>query len=183
MKQLLASVFSFVKILIISLLIVVPLRMFVVQPFFVQGQSMAPNFEPFDYLLADQFSYQFRAPKRGEVIIFRFPQDPSQFYIKRVVGLPGETIKIQNGQVEIFNQDHPAGLVLNEADYLPPNRRTSGQLTLTLKENEYFVLGDNRSTSYDSRRWGALPEDKIVGRVWLRIWPFEQAQAVTAPQY
>lgn len=177
------SFFGFLKVLLISLLIVVPLRLLIVQPFFVQGQSMEPNFEPFDYLLADQVSYFFKEPERGEVVIFRFPQNPDQFYIKRVIGLPGETIKIDQGQVIIVNSEHPDGFVLDESQYLAPQTKTSGHLSRQLREDEYFVMGDNRATSYDSRRWGVLPGKMIVGKVWLRLWPFNKAQAVTAPQY
>ncbi len=183
MRHLLDSALSFLKILVLSLLIVIPLRLFVVQPFFVQGESMDPAFQPFDYLLADEITYQFRSPQRGEVVIFRFPENPSQFYIKRIVGLPGETVEIRDGDVVIYNESYPDGKVLNESSYLPPEQETSGHLTMELEEKEYFVMGDNRDTSYDSRRWGALPKEKIVGRVWLRVWPFSEAHAIEAPQY
>ena len=168
------------KIVIISLIIIIPIRYFVVQPFFVRGDSMVPNFHDGDYLVIDEISYRLADPKRGEVIVFRFPEDPSQFFIKRIVGLPGETIKIKDNQVLISNQDDPTGFVLDES-YLA--EQTPGKLEVKLDENDYFVLGDNRDESSDSRRWGPLPRHLIIGKVWLRAWPVKTAQAIDTPVY
>ena len=180
----LLSVVGFVwetaKIVIISLIIIIPIRYFVVQPFFVRGDSMVPNFHDGDYLVIDEISYRLADPKRGEVIVFRFPEDPSQFFIKRIVGLPGETIKIKDNQVLISNQDDPTGFVLDES-YLA--EQTPGKLEVKLDENDYFVLGDNRDESSDSRRWGPLPRHLIIGKVWLRAWPVKTAQAIDTPSY
>jgi len=142
---------------------------------------MEPNFYHSDYLIVDEISYQFRAPQRGEVIVFKYPGDLSQRYIKRIVGLPGETIKVQDGQVFIY-QDGVAQS-LNENDYLFQSTKTPGDIQITLDKNEYFVLGDNRSLSADSRRWGALPEKNIIGRVFLRAWPFAALAKIEAPSY
>lgn len=168
------------KIVIISLLIIVPIRYFVVQPFFVRGESMAPNFSDGDYLIIDEISYRFSEPQRGDTIIFRFPDNPSQFYIKRIVALPGEKITIENSSITITNQDNPAGFLLNEP-YL--TEITPGQIEVKLDPNEYFVLGDNRDSSSDSRRWGPLPRHLIIGKVWLRAWPVNKAQAIESPSY
>jgi len=181
MKRFLLFIWDISKIVIIALLIVVPIRYFVFQPFFVRGQSMEPNFYHSDYLIVDEISYQFRAPQRGEVIVFKYPGDLSQRYIKRIVGLPGETIKVQDGQVFIY-QDGVAQS-LNENDYLFQSTQTLGDIQITLAKNEYFVLGDNRSLSADSRRWGALPEKNIIGRVFLRAWPFAALAKIEAPSY
>lgn len=169
------------KIVIVALLIVVPIRLFLFQPFFVRGQSMEPNFENGDYLIVDEISYRFRNPQRGEVIVFKNPQNPSQRLIKRIIGLPGETIEIKDGQVIIYNQKEK--MVLNELDYLPAGHQTPGQVYLTLAKNQYFVLGDNRLSSADSRRWGPLPRKNIIGRVFFRPWPFTALAKIELPTY
>ena len=168
------------RIVVISLVIILPVRYFLVQPFFVRGESMQPNFHDKDYLIIDELSYRFADPKRGDVVIFRFPQDPSQFYIKRIIGMPEETVEVNGGQVTIINQDHPEGFKVNES-YL--DKTTPGDVKIKLDPKEYFVLGDNRDASSDSRRWGPLPKHLIIGRAWIRIWPVNQAQAFAAPSY
>ncbi|MEK7175141.1 MAG: signal peptidase I [Patescibacteria group bacterium] len=168
------------KIVVVSLLIILPIRYFIVQPFFVRGESMLPSFNDKDYLIIDEFSYRFYRPERGEVVVFRFPQDPSQYYIKRIIGLPGETVEIKNGAVTIINRNNPEGVVIKE-NYL--NENTPGEIKIKLDDNEYFVLGDNRDASSDSRRWGPLSNHLIIGRAWLRIWPFNEAHAIKNPVY
>ena len=181
MKRFLLFIWEISKIVIIALLIVVPIRYFVFQPFFVRGQSMEPNFYQGDYLIIDELSYQFRAPQRGEVIVFKYPNDPSQRYIKRIIGLPGETVKIQEGQVFIYQDGKMQAL--DELAYLSQFSQTLGDGQMTLGKTEYFVLGDNRSLSADSRRWGVLPEENIVGRVFLRAWPFAALAKIEIPNY
>ncbi len=181
MKGLILFIWEVSKIVIVALLIVVPIRYFVFQPFFVRGQSMEPNFHNGDYLIIDELTYQFRAPQRGEVVVFKYPNDPSQRYIKRIIGLPGETIKIQSGGVSIYKDD--VLQTLDEADYLAPFLQTSGDTEITLNQDEYFVLGDNRPLSADSRRWGTLPEEDIIGRVILRAWPFVALAKIEVPAY
>ena len=168
------------KIVVVSLLIILPIRYFIVQPFFVRGDSMLPNFKDKDYLIVNEISYRLEDPNRGEVVVFRFPQDHSQFYIKRIVGLPEETVQIKDGQVMIYNREHPEGFVLSES-YL--DKETTGEIKIKLDPNEYFVLGDNRDASSDSRRWGPLPKYLIIGKAWFRVWPFDNAQAIAAPMY
>jgi signal peptidase I len=160
-----------VKIIIISLVIVLPIRYFIVQPFIVRGASMEPNFEDHDYLIVDEISYYFRAPLRGESIVFRFPRDPHQFFIKRIVGLPGEKVEIRNGEIYILNKEFPNGFRLDESYLVPLGRLTRPDFTIILGADEYFVLGDNRDFSSDSRVWGALKRKFIVGRVLFRAWP------------
>jgi signal peptidase I len=181
MKKLLLFIWEVSKIVIIALVIVVPIRYFVFQPFFVRGQSMEPNFHNGDYLIIDELSYQFRTPQRGEVIVFKYPNDTTQRYIKRVIGLPGETIKIASGQVSVYKDGVLQTLV--EDNYLPASLQTSGDMQITLTEQEYFVLGDNRPASADSRRWGTLPEEDIIGRVILRAWPFAALAKIEIPIY
>jgi signal peptidase I len=182
MKKFLAFIWEILKLTVIALLIVVPIRYYVFQPFIVKGQSMEPNFENGDYLIIDEISYRFREPQRGEVIVFKYPLDPSQRYIKRIIGLPGETIQIENDKVIIY-QNNSKPLVLNESSYLPSYIQTSGNFSVTLNKNEYFVLGDNRLSSYDSRRWGPLPREDIIGRVFIRAWPITALAKIEVPEY
>lgn len=170
------------KAFLVAVVIIVPIRYFLVQPFFVRGASMEPTFDDGQYLIIDQLSYHMRKPARGEVVVFRYPNRPSQFFIKRVIGLPGEAVRIQGGQVIIQNTQHPEGVVLNEAEYLPLTLRTGGQVEIKLGEDEYFVLGDNRAASSDSRSWGSLKGKAIVGRVWVRAFPFDRVTVFAAPQ-
>ncbi len=180
-----------IKVFLWAIVIIVPIRMFLFQPFFVQGASMEPNFKDGDYLIINEFGYKqtdiniagkhffsfnsFKDLQRLDTIVFRYPKNPKQFFIKRIVGLPGEKVKIENGKVKIYNEQNPDGLVLDESEYLAKNVITSGSLDINLGENQYFVLGDNRSASYDSRGWGVLPQEDIIGKVFVRAWPFSAA--------
>lgn len=163
-----------VKITVLALAIILPIRYFVAQPFFVKGASMEPSFEDNDYLIINELSYRFSEPERGEVVVFRFPEDPKQFFIKRIIALPGETIEIKSNEVKIFNEANPLGFVLNESGYLDPSQTTENELRMKLDENEYFVLGDNRLHSSDSRRWGAVNRHFIVGKTFIRAWPLNE---------
>jgi len=151
---------------ILALLIVIPIRVYVMQPYIVSGSSMEPTFESSEYLIVDQLSYRFGEPKRGEVIIFRFPESPSKFFIKRIIGLPNEKVNINNGRVVITNNE---GEIMLEEPYInPPFTDT---LQKELGENEYFVMGDNRRASLDSRIFGPVDEDLIIGRAMMRLFP------------
>lgn len=161
------------RILIISLVIVLPIRFFIAQPFIVRGASMEPTYHDGEYLIVDELSYRFSEPSRGDVIIFRYPHDPRQFYIKRVIGLPGETITISNGTVSVKENGASESIQLTEG-YLRSGVSTFPDKVITLKGNEFFVLGDNRPNSSDSRLWGTLPEEYLVGRAFLRLWPPSQ---------
>ncbi|MFH1393105.1 MAG: signal peptidase I [Patescibacteria group bacterium] len=174
LKSLFLSVVDIVKIAIVALVLAITVRYFLIQPFFVEGASMEPNFETGEYLLIDEISYRFKSIDRGEVIVFHYPLDTSKYYIKRIIGLPGETIEVKNGNVIVYNGANPNGIVLNES-YLPKNLMTNGQTKKKMGADEYFVLGDNRPVSSDSRIWGLLPKSDIVGRAWIRVWPFNRA--------
>lgn len=176
MKKIFIFIWETIKIVIISLAIIIPVRYYLVQPFFVRGASMTPNFDNGQYLVIDEISYRFEEPEREEVVVFKYPLDTSQYYIKRIVGLPEETVEIKDGQVIIYNQNHPQGMVLDESSYLAAGTITWGETKIELAPDEYFVLGDNRQASSDSRRWGGLDEEYIIGRVWLRAWPFNMAE-------
>lgn len=172
LKRFGAFLFDNLKVVVISLAIILPIRYYVIQPFFVIGASMEPNFETGDYLIIDELSYLLREPKRGEIIVFHFPLDTRQYYIKRIVGLPGETLEIENGKINIKNSVEPNSFILNENYQL--GGYTYGMVKITLKDNEYFVLGDNRPESSDSRRFGPVDKKFIVGRALIRAFPFSK---------
>lgn len=157
---------------VIVLVFVVPIRLFVAQPFIVNGSSMEPTFASNEYLIIDEISYRFRDPKRGNVVVFHFPDDQKKYFIKRVIGLPNETVVISKGTVQIINDEHPDGFMIDEP-YVDPINATSDEMRVTLGENNYFVMGDNRSASFDSRSWGPLDEELIVGRAFLRLFPIQ----------
>ena len=161
-----------VRFSVVALLIVLPIRIFIAQPFIVSGASMETTFSTGQYLIVDQLTYQLEDPVRGEVIVFRYPKDPSKFFIKRIIGIPGDTVSISGRNVTISNEAHPDGVLLDESYVL--DMKPSAALTETLGENEYFVMGDNRDASSDSRSWGVLQRDKIVGRAFLRLFPFSK---------
>lgn len=162
-----------VKFALIALLIVVPIRVFVAQPFIVNGASMDPTFATGQYLIVDQISNRFEDPDRGSIVVFKYPRDPSKFFIKRVIGLPEETVRITDGVVRIINEDSPDGFVLEEP-YVTHTKEEN--MEITLKDGEYFVLGDNRAGSSDSRIWGPLDEDLITGRALIRLLPFNKIE-------
>lgn len=158
-----------VRFSIIAILIVIPIRMFVAQPFIVSGASMDNTFHSGQYLIVDQVTYHFNSPERGDVIVFRYPKDPSKFFIKRVIGKPGDTVIIENAKVTIKNKENPEGFTLDEP-YIK-SMEPAPKTTETLGDREYFVMGDNRDQSSDSRSWGVLQEERIIGRAWLRLFP------------
>lgn len=182
-QEVLAFFWEIVKVIGIALAIIIPVRYYLFQPFFVKGASMEPAFNDGDYVLIDELSYRFRDLKRGEVVIFRAPRDLSQFYIKRVVGLPGEELQIKNSQITIFNQENPRGFVLDESNYLDSGVHTVENLKEKLGEKEYFVLGDNRLHSSDSRHWGIVSKKLITGRVLLRAWPLNKIKKFESDVY
>jgi len=157
---------------LIVTLIVLPIRLFIAQPFIVSGASMSPTLDSGDYLVIDQISYRFNKPQRNEVVVFRYPNNPSRFYIKRIIGLPGETVEVSNNTVIVFNEEHPDGFEPQQG-YLTNGEMQERNLREELADDEYFVLGDNRGSSSDSRIWGALPEDNLIGRAYARLLPIE----------
>lgn len=185
-QKFLSFTWELIKIAIIAFVIVAPIRYFLFQPFIVSGASMAPNFATGDYLIVDEISYRLSAPQRGDVIIFNagfIPGYSGQRFIKRVIGLPGETIDITNGKVEIIKDGKTA--VLDEK-YLPENLQTygpNGNVNITLGADQYFVMGDNRPQSYDSRFWGVVPKSDIIGKASLRILPIKSLSEIITPIY
>ena len=158
-----------IRFALLAIIIVVPIRMFIAQPFIVSGASMDETFTNGQYLIVDQLSYYLDDPARGDVVIFRYPRDPSKFFIKRVIGLPGDTITIEEARVTITNEANPDGFTIDEP-YVT-SMEVAAPRTEVMGPREYFVMGDNRDQSSDSRVWGVLQEERIIGRAWLRLFP------------
>lgn len=184
-RNIFSNIWGLVKVFVISAAIILPIRTYIAQPFFVRGDSMVPNFHDGEYLVIDEISYNLgiRSPRRGDVVVFRYPKDPSQYYIKRLIGLPGERVTVSENKITVYNKDYPKGVQLNESQYLPETDYTTGNSDVTLGKEQYFVLGDNREHSSDSRYWGAVSRNLIVGRAWLRLFPVTEAATFVTPQY
>ena len=183
---------SFLKetayIIVISLVIVLPIRAFIAQPYIVSGASMDNTYQDGNYLIVDEISYRFNEPKRGDVIVLKAPVSALLLqklattsnidYIKRIIGLPGETIEINGDEVKIYNTENPDGKVLTES-YINIDKNITSPFSdikekITLKTGEYFVMGDNRHNSSDSRLWGILPKANIIGKSLIRLFPFNE---------
>lgn len=159
---------DFIEAFIVALLIALPIKYFIASPFIVRQTSMFPTFKDGDYLIVDKLSYRFDSPKRDDVVVFKPPFSENTYFIKRIIGLPGETVIVNNNKITIKNAENPDGFVLNEP-YVSSTR--DDNTTITLDSKSYFVMGDNRSVSSDSRNWGALSIDHISGRAILRLFP------------
>ncbi len=165
-----ANIMEWLKVIIIALIISLPIRFFIAEPFVVNGASMDPTFATGQFLIVDRLSYRLGQPTRGDVVVFKYPNNPKTYYIKRIIGLPGETIKIKDGKVFVLNNTDSEEVALNEA-YITDNHRSYDNLTVKLEKEEYFVMGDNRRESSDSRSWGPLEKEFIVGRPVVRLFP------------
>lgn len=155
------------------ILAVILFRIYVAEPYLVDGRSMYPTFETGDYLIVDKISYNFTEPKRDSVIIFKYPKDTKRSFIKRIIGLPGETVSLRQGKLTIINKENPDGFVINEPYVEYKSEET---LTVTLKDDEYFVMGDNRKESFDSRIWGPLNKKYMLGRPVLRLFTVSETR-------
>jgi len=190
MKKFAVFIWEIAKVVAISLAIILPVRYFLIQPFYVKGASMEPNFFDHEYLIIDEISYRFAPPVRGQVVVFRYPLNPQEYFIKRVIGLPGEKAQIKDGRVWIYNDEQPEGFVLNE-NYLPEDLMTFSLAgnegrQIELGPDEYFVLGDNRNASKDSRSFGPVNKSYITGKVLFRGWPLDRVTVFDGsywPQY
>ena len=169
-KNITREIFELLRFVIIAGAIVIPFRMFVAQPFVVNGASMNPTFETGQYLIVEHLTYKTSEPQRGDVVIFKYPLKPTDFYIKRIIALPGETITIEGSDVFIQKAGSSEKNKLNEPYLL---FTSNNNISKTLTDNEYFVMGDNRPNSSDSRTWGALPKDYIIGKAFLRLLPLK----------
>ncbi|MFA6601997.1 MAG: signal peptidase I [Candidatus Paceibacterota bacterium] len=165
------KVIEWVQVIVIALAISLPIRFFIAEPFIVDGASMDPTFDSRQFLIVDRLSYRFNAPSRQDVIVFRYPKNPSTYFIKRIIGLPGETVEIKDGQVSISSPLASTTTIILNEPYISSDHRSYENLKVTLDSNEYFVMGDNRANSSDSRVWGSLDKDLVIGRPVIRFLP------------
>lgn len=165
------SFWELIRFVVIAIAIVIPIRVYIAQPFIVSGSSMVPTFENGEYLIIDEISYRIKEPQRDDVIVFRYPNDTTKFFIKRIIGLPNETIDIKGSNIIITNEENKNGFTLDQ----PYIKNTSNDNKhYELKNDEYFVMGDNRPASSDSRYWGTVPKDLLIGKVLLRLLPINK---------
>ncbi len=180
MKRLFSTIWEIAEVVVIATVTVFVIRTYLVQPFLVSGASMEPNFSDGNYLLIDEITYRFREPARGEVVVFRYPLDRSLFFIKRIIGIPGERIVAAGGIIKVFGAE--GEMVLSES-YLQSGISLSDSFDVRLGDDQYFVLGDNRYHSFDSRNWGAIQRPDIVGLTRLRVLPVSEFGTIEAPSY
>ncbi|MBP9712036.1 MAG: signal peptidase I [Candidatus Pacebacteria bacterium] len=166
------SLWELLRFALIALAVVIPVRILVAQPFIVSGSSMVPTFANKNYLIINELSYRLGDPERFDVVVFRYPGDTSKFFIKRVIGLPNETVDIKGNVVTITNNEHPDGIILDQ----PYVKNAGNDLPkrYVMKDSEYFVMGDNRSGSSDSRAWGPVPRNLMIGKPLVRLFPLSQ---------
>lgn len=180
LKKIWEEVWDIVKFLAPVVIVVLLVRTYIAQPFIVDGESMAPNFHTGHYLIIDEISYRFNEPKRGDVVVLRYPLEPKRFFLKRIIGMPGDRITLKDGKVFLTNAQYPAGVVIDEPYENQVTYPAGPYKDVTLKEGEYFAMGDNRSGSSDSRSWGILPRKNIVGRALFRLFPLKLAGVTPA---
>lgn len=180
LKKVWAEVWDIIKFLAPVVIIVFVVRTFVAQPFIVDGESMSPNFHTGHYLIINEISYRFKDPARGDVVVLRYPLDPKRFFLKRIVGMPGDTVTLKDGKVVITNEKYPGGVILEEPYEQQVTYPAGPYKDVTLKDGEYFAMGDNRAGSSDSRSWGILPRKNIVGYALFRLFPLKLAAVTPA---
>jgi len=185
-------VWETLKVVIIALVIILPVRYFLVQPFFVKGSSMVPNFHDKEYILVDKWTYKLGQPARGDVIVFKAPTNPQEYFIKRIIGLPGESVLVSNNTITVYNTRYPDGFVLDESSYHADTEEfatlCSGTTSwcgqkVTLNDDQLFVLGDNRKHSSDGRAFGPITYESIAGMAWLRLWPLNEIGFIPRTDY
>ncbi|HXK38194.1 MAG TPA: signal peptidase I [Candidatus Paceibacterota bacterium] len=167
----LAQIIDALRYIFIALIVVIPVRAFVAQPFIVQGNSMYPTLHNHEYLIVNEMVKLTQDYRRGDVVILHYPNDPSRYFVKRIIGLPGETVSFEGTTVTISGPTHPKPFVLDEP-YVADSQKMNNKLTRTLSNDEFFVCGDNRSQSSDSRIWGPVPRNYMDGRALIRLFPF-----------
>lgn len=181
-KKIASFFLEIVQVFVFSVALFLFLYLLVLQPHKIKGDSMQPNFPDGEYLLTDKVTYRFNEPQRGDVVVFKAPGTDGDEYIKRIIGLPGEEVSIRNGSVYVDNR-------ILEESYLADSVYTNNGIFLKntdsvlVPQGSYFVLGDNRPFSSDSRSWGFITKMDITGRAWLIYWPPQKSGVVELPTY
>lgn len=171
-----------IEVFIVAGAIFIIVYFFLFQPHQVQGNSMFPNFHNREYILTDKISYRFHEPERGDIVIFKPPGQENYEFIKRIIGLPGENLKINGGEVYI-NERRLEETYLQDSIFTRPGSFMAEGETVSVGENQYFVMGDNRSFSSDSRDWGFVPAENVAGKAWIRYWPPSEAGVIKDYHY
>ena len=176
------TIVDIVETIVVAIAIFLVVYLFLLQPHQVKGASMEPNFHDGEYILTDKISYRFGEPRRGDIVIFKAPTNPDVDFIKRIIALPGEKVEIKNDKIVVFNNTHPDGFTLAEP-YEIMEPITGGSYlregkTATVPANSYFVFGDNRTHSFDSREWGPVSRKAIIGKAWVRYWPVSRISII-----
>lgn len=169
------------QVVVFAIAIFLFIYLLVLQPHKIKGDSMFPNFLNGEFLLTDKVSYRLGEPKRGDVVVFASPPDESEEFIKRIVGLPGERISIRGGQIYINGQPLKESYLENIYTQAGPFLGEGQEIIIP--EGQYFVMGDNRSHSYDSRAWGPVDQSKITGRAWIIYWPPGKTGVIPKAEY
>ncbi len=182
LKRAVAAVFDFLQSIVVVMAIMVMIYLFIMSPQEIKGASMEPSFFNGEYILTNKVLYKLREPRRGDVIIFKSPSNPEIDYIKRIIGLPGDTVSLKDNTI------HVNGVAVDEP-YLRPATAIFGGSYLAeneeviVPEGEYFVLGDNRPHSADSREFGPVPLEDFIGKAFLRYWPSSKLGIIPQPDY
>ena len=171
MKKIPHLIWELLEVILIAFLPLFVISQFLARPFIVQGASMEPNFQNGNYLIIDMVSYRFNNPDRGDVVVFRYPGNRSSYYIKRIIGLPGDHVSLRNGDVFVNGE-----ITSDEYFSLGVDTFPASQTDFSLTENQFFVMGDNRAMSFDSRNWGPLERSDIIGFVRIRVWPLSELE-------
>lgn len=163
---------DFLETIVVSLAIFAVVYVFLFQPHQVDGKSMEPNFHNAEYILTDKISYRLSSPKRGDVVVFHSPQDNKTDFIKRILGVPGDIIMVKDGHFYL-NGDRLDEAYINDPGKVAPGRFLREGVETEVPLGQYYVMGDNRLHSSDSREWGFVPKANIVGRAFFRYWPID----------
>lgn len=183
LKRLGAFFLDTIQVIVFAVAIFLFVYLLILQPHKIKGLSMTPNFPDGEYLLTDKVTYRFHEPKRGDVIVFETPTSTTgEEFIKRIVGLPGDSVFVQNGRIYINTKVLDEKYLTSDVITSPGSFLAEGQ-SVKVTDDQYFVLGDNRSHSSDSRSWGFVGKDKITGRAWLIYWPLSNAGTIMSPEY
>ncbi|MFZ5596297.1 MAG: signal peptidase I [Bacillota bacterium] len=162
------------KSLAIAIVLALFIRTFLLQTFYIPSESMVPTLKINDHVIADKISYRFSDPRRGDIIVFMPPLPSEKYpYVKRLIGLPGETVELKDNRVYINGEPI-------EEKYLPEGLKFRNYGPVTVPDNSYFMMGDNRNNSSDSRVWGFLPEKMIIGKAVVLYWPLDRVRLLTS---